>query len=474
MPRLSSEHAADQLGYDRGQLNPGILHIGVGAFHRGHQAVFTDDVIARGDLNWGIIGASLRTTTAENQLNPQQGLYTVASVAGKDISYRLVGAITQVLPLANQTNLINTIAHPDIHVVTLTVTEKGYNARHGRLDTEQPSVQRDLNKPSQSKLESLPGILVAGLIKRYAEGGAPISFLSCDNLAHNGQVLKQVIQDYAERVAPALLDWLEEKVSFPCSMVDRIVPATQETDLAALSAARGYEDQALVVAEPFRQWVIEDQFAGPRPAWEKVGALLVADVKPYENAKLKFLNGPHSAAAYLGLLSGYEYIHQVMADEEIAAFLTQLVQEEIRPEVKAPDQLDVDQYIDQVFKRFANAGIAYRTGQVASDGSQKLPVRLLDIFSQRLDKKLPVAKLSIVIAAWIEHLEDCAPDPLQQALQSIYLENKKEPEQLVATLVDDTPIFEALSTHRAAIVSEVSQALTKIRAQAMADASSAN
>ncbi len=453
--------------YDRSTLQPGLLHIGVGAFHRAHQAEYTDDVLNGAGGPWGIVGASLRSATAERQLAPQDGLYTVNAL-GRDTSRtRVIGAITHVLTAATAPGydeLMSVMADPAIRAITLTVTEKGYCHAAGTLDETHADVRHDLRTAGVRR--SLPGVLAAGLDARRRAGGAPITLISCDNLSGNGQVLRNVLTAYAQLRNPALASWIENSVAFPATMVDRIVPGATEDDRVALSRDHGFRDEATVTCEPFRQWVIEDRFAAERPPWEDAGALLVDEVLPYESAKLRLLNGPHSAGAYLGLLRGHEFVHEVMQDAPLRQFLSALVEEELLPGIPALPALDLPRYVASIFERFANPAIAYGTRQVGTDGSQKLPQRLIPVLRERLETGAPVTRLALVVAAWIQHLEAPAPDPLASTLQSLYRKHN-EAEALVNALFSGTRVFETLETVRPAAISAISAALTRLRTHSL-------
>ena len=456
-------------GYDRAALTPGILHIGVGGFHKAHQAVYTDDVLNARPGNWGIIGANLRSTTARDRLQPQDGLYTVATLDGERTERRVIGALQALIAASEpgeHQRLMSAIANPDIHVITLTVTEKGYCSHNGALDPDHPDVRRDL--AGSQPQHSLPGLLAAGLEQRARTGGAPLTLISCDNLQGNGHVLKAVVSEYIDARFPGAAAWLRGNVAFPNTMVDRIVPQTTPTDRSTLVQEAGYDDAALVVCEPFRQWVIEDRFAGPRPAWELAGAELVADVSAFEVAKLRLLNGPHSACAYLGLLGGHRFVHEAMQEESLAEFVRELARRELQPMIAAPPGFDVSAYSSAVWQRFANAAVPYPTRQVASDGSQKLPQRLLPVVQARLQAGLPIAGLALVLAAWLEHLADPAPDPLAETLRGLHSAHR-EPAELVRAVQQQTPVFDLLNEQRDAVVAAVAPALQRLRDRGLRD-----
>ncbi|RYD40580.1 MAG: mannitol dehydrogenase family protein, partial [Sphingomonadales bacterium] len=288
-------------GYDRNVQAAGIVHIGIGAFHRAHQAVYTDDAMAAGDRDWGIVGVSLRSGDVAAQLNPQDGLYTVSMRSADGDELRLIGAVQKVLVAADDPQaVIDAIAATTTHIVSFTVTEKGYLRRaDGSLDLA-----------AAVGVSSLYRLVAAGLAARKAAGLGGLTLLSCDNLAGNGAVLRRLMREYLAAYHPDLSAWFDGTCTCPATMIDRIVPATTDADRGAVEATLGTRDEGAVVTEGFSQWVIEDDFAGPRPRWEKVGAELVADVAPYETAKLRMLNGAHSALAYIGLGRGYDYVHQ--------------------------------------------------------------------------------------------------------------------------------------------------------------------
>ena len=281
--------------YDRADQKPGIVHIGIGAFHRAHQALYTDAAMGGGDRDWGIIGVSLRSGDVAAQLNPQDGLYTVSRRSAAGTGVRLIGAVQKVIVAADAPQaVVDAIAAPATHIVSFTVTEKGY--------LRGPGGSLDLDAARGSS--SLYRFVGAGLAARKAAGLPGPTLLSCDNLAGNGAVLKALMRQYLLADHSGLIDWFDRECRCPATMVDRIVPATTDADRAAVEAALGVRDEGAVVTEGFSQWVIEDDFAGPRPSWEKVGAELVDDVAPYETAKLRMLNGAHSALAYIGLGGG--------------------------------------------------------------------------------------------------------------------------------------------------------------------------
>ena len=386
---------------DRAAVKAGVVHLGVGAFHRAHQAVVFDDALASGDLRWGVIGASLRSPGVRDQLNPQDGLYSVVVREGDQRDVRIIGAIKSVMVAPEDpAALVAAMAHPDVHIVTLTVTEKGYrlDPASGALMVDDPDVAADLSDLSAPR--TAPGFVTAALAARKAAGLPPFTVISCDNLPHNGARIRQAVLDMAGRIDPDLRDWIETHGAFPQTMVDRIVPATTPEDVAANEALLGVTDQGMVKTEPFTQWVIEDRFAGPRPDFESLGVQITADVAPWEDAKLRLLNGAHSAIAYLGALAGLQYVDQVVAVPAYARFVEALW-DEAASTLTPPPGLDVAAYRGELMRRFANSALQHRTWQIAMDGSQKLPQRLLAACAARLEKDQPIDALTLAVAGWM-------------------------------------------------------------------------
>jgi len=395
--------AVGRPGYDTGGAGIGIVHLGLGAFHRAHQAVYTDDVLAR-DPRWGICGVSLKTPRATAALVAQDGLYTVLEKSPAGNRARVIGAVREALFLGTgRKALFARFADRAVTVVTLTVTEKGYchDPATGRLDLAHPEIVHDLAHPEAP--DGAVGVLVAGLAARRAAAAGPLTVVCCDNLPHNGRTVEAIVAAFARARDPALADWIGAHVAFPDTMVDRIVPATTEADLAEVAGILGVVDAAPVVCEPFVQWVIENRFAAARPAWEDAGAQMVADVAPFETMKLRLLNGSHSTLAYLGFLAGHDYIWQASADPLFATLIERLMTEEILPTLVAPDGVDLRAYCAELVARFRNPALPHRTQQIAMDGSQKLPQRLLATVRDRLARGASIAHLALAIAGWIRY-----------------------------------------------------------------------
>ncbi|WP_306120366.1 MULTISPECIES: mannitol dehydrogenase family protein [unclassified Roseitalea] len=410
-PRLSNatvdRASADvrRPAHDRARVTPGIVHLGIGNFHRAHQAVYVDDILAA-DPGWGIVGASLRRPDMAEALTPQDGLYTLGVREGDDTCARIIGSVLEVIHAgADPAALIERLADPRIRIVSLTVTEKGYchDPATANLDADNRAVRADLENPDAP--HSAPGLLVAAIRMRRARGIAPFTVLSCDNLPENGHVTKRVLAQFAALSDAALSDWIAGNVAFPSTMVDRIVPATTDADRAAMAALTGLDDAWPVVTEPFSQWVIEDGFGGPRPDFGAVGAQIVADVAPFEAMKLRMLNGAHSAIAYLGQLAGHQTVAEAVGDAAIADFVQAMWAEEIVPTLDVPDT-DLGAYARALADRFANAALRHRTAQIAMDGSQKVPQRLLATIADRRKAGASHERLTRAVAAWIAYVAE--------------------------------------------------------------------
>ena len=411
--------SVQQPTYDRTAQAAGIVHFGIGAFHRAHQAVYTDAAMNAGDTDWGIIGVSLRSAGVAEQMNPQGGLYTVAARSGEGVDYRLIGSVQRVLVASqNPDAVIETVAAEATRIISFTITEKGYcRASDGSLDlalADDSSVYRFLKD---------------GLALRRERGLAGVTLLSCDNLAQNGEQLEKLLHAYLAAHDPVLAEWVRAECSFPSSMVDRIVPATTADDLIAAQAALGgLIDAAHVVTEPFSQWVIEDRFVQGRPHWEAFGAELVADVAPYETAKLRMLNGAHSALAYLGLQRGYEFVHQAIGDETLRPLVERLMREEAAPTIDTAAGQDLMAYAGDLLERFANPALNHRLAQIAMDGSQKIPQRWLETLAIQQSRGRQCPAILTALGAWLGHVRGdngAVDDPMAGQLRAAWEESGK-------------------------------------------------
>lgn len=389
--------------YDPRATTVGIVHLGVGAFHRAHQAVYVDDILAS-DPQWAIAGASLRRADMRDALAPQDNLFTVAVRSGEGTELRVVGSLRSidVVP-ENPAAILARMVDPAVRIVSLTVTEKGYchDPATGDLNAAHPDITADLANPRAPV--SAPGLIAEALRLRREAGIVPFTVMPCDNLPSNGPTVHRIVAQYAALLDPALGRFVETDVAFAGTMVDRIVPATSDDDIAEISEALGVTDAWPVVSEPFTQWVIEDRFPTGRPDFASVGAQMVADVEPFERMKLRMLNGSHSTLAYLGYLAGYETVSAAMANADIEKLCRDLMTDEVIPTLDLPEA-DLPAYRDALIARFHNPALKHRTWQIAMDGSQKLPQRLLGTVRDRLATGASIDRLALGVAAWMRYV----------------------------------------------------------------------
>lgn len=457
--------------YDRSNVKVGIVHLGIGAFHRAHQAVYIDDLLAQQpeqNKKWGILGVSLRSDTTAQALNPQNNLYTVATNSVDGQSNRIIGSVLDVITASkNPQAVMDALAAETTKIVSLTITEKGYchDPATGNLDTNHPDIIADLANPTTPKTAA--GYIVEALRIRRDADIAPFTVLSCDNLPTNGLVTQKVILQYARLYNTDLADWIEALVTFPSTMVDRIVPATTDDNRTQISQAIGFEDKWPVMAEPFSQWVIEDHFCNGRPAYETVGAQLVSDVEPYELMKLRMLNGSHSTIAYLGYLAGRKTVAEVMDQPEFKTLITNMMTDEIIPTLDLPN-VDLPAYRDQLIQRFKNPALNHLTWQIAMDGSQKLPQRILDTIRDNITANRPYDSLVKCVAGWMQYAsatdlngnEIDVRDPLAAQLQSIGQETDLA--KMVKAYASITSIFDDLGKNQV-FLDKVTNALLELK-----------
>ncbi|MDW6024932.1 mannitol dehydrogenase family protein [Mesorhizobium sp. BAC0120] len=389
--------------YDRNGAS-GIVHIGVGAFHKAHQAVYTDDAMEKSGGGWMITGVSLRSPEAADALNPQKGLYTLLTRGPEGTSARVVGSIRRVLVAPNDPDLpLAALVKAETKIVSLTITEKGYglDPKTGGLDRNHPAIAADL--ADRESIQSALGFIVSALHVRKAAGLPPFTVLSCDNLPSNGKVLRRLVLEFAAARDRAIVSHIENEVSFPSTMVDRITPASTDKTFADAEALIGCKDKAAVETEPFSQWIIEDDFVGGRPDWEAGGAVFVKDVAPYEKMKLRMLNGTHSMLAYAGFIAGHQYVRDVMTDIALARLVRRHIEAASRTLDPVPG-VDLARYADELVERFANPAIAHQTYQIAMDGTQKLPQRLVEPAIIALKRGLPLDAYAFAVAAWMRYV----------------------------------------------------------------------
>nr|WP_205691684.1 mannitol dehydrogenase family protein [Caulobacter sp. 602-2] len=409
--------------YDRDKVEIGVVHFGPGAFHRAHQAFYFDRLL-ESDPRWGICAVSLKSPGVRDALGPQDGLYTLAQL-DRETSFRVIGSILEVLVAPEDPHAVFArLAAPQTRLVTLTVTEKGYTLTgEGKLDTAHPDIVHDLASPGQPV--SAVGYIVEGLRRRFAAGLAPYAVVACDNLADNGWRLKAAVIAFAQAVDPALAAWIEAKAAFPRTMVDSITPATDDALRARVQAATGLADAWPIQREAFTQWVVEDVLGDGAPDLASVGVTLTDDVRGFERAKLRLLNGVHSTLAYAGLLKGHETVFQAVGDPALEALARDLMVQDIIPTLTAPRGLDLPAYAEAILDRFRNPEIRHLLSQIAWDGSQKLPFRILGTVKDALEAGRSVERLAVPIAAWFQFLKARAAegvavtDPLADRLLAV-------------------------------------------------------
>ena len=403
--------------YDPQKHGCGIVHLGAGAFHRAHQAAYTDDALGAAGGNWRITGVSLRGTDAADALNPQNGLYTLIERGIDGTHARVIAAIDRVIAASTDRKApLEALASPQTRIVTLTVTEKAYGIDRAAMaaDPSHPAVSADLLEPRNPA--GVLGLLVEGLRLRRAAGTAPFTVLCCDNLPENGFLLKAGVVDFARRIDQGLAEWITAEVTFPSCMVDRITPAATQQTLENAERLTGCEDRGAIETEGFRQWVIEDDFCNGRPQWESGGALFVKDVKPYELMKLRMLNGAHSMLAYCGYLSDYPYVRDVMADATLAALVDRHM-EAAQKTLPRLEGIDLDTYRHDLLERFRNPAIAHQTYQIAMDGTEKLPQRILAPAADTFRHGGDIRPFAFATAAWMRYCLGRKEDGMHYALR---------------------------------------------------------
>jgi len=457
--------------YDRTKLRPHTVHIGVGSFHRAHQAVYLDDLLQRRVLtDWGECGMGVlpHDVGIRNALRDQDFYYTVLERSENDQTARVVGSIIDfALAPEGIEHAIDRLADQDTRLVSLTITEGGYfiNEGSGNFSAEHPSIQHDIRQPTHP-ITSI-GLISAALRRRRDDGLPPFTVMSCDNLQGNGHVMRQVLLGLAELQEPALARWISENVAFPNCMVDRITPATTASDAEELRSAFGIVDAWPVVTEPFRQWVIEDMFCNGRPPWEEVGAEMVSDVLPYELMKMRLLNASHMAMAYLGALAGHTFAHEVIRDSVFDQFIRAFM-DEVTPIVPIIPNVSVKLYKNTLIERFANPTINDRVARLCSEGSAKMPKWVLPSAVELAEAQRPNRLLALAIAGWIRYLQ-AAKDDQGNAIEVV--DARAAELRLVAGELGDDPrpflalnfLFGSAYFVESDFASEVERALKSLR-----------
>ncbi len=455
----------DKLFREPRQTPARIVHLGLGAFFRAHGAIYIAEAMKNSGEDWGITGVSLQSSGTRDRLRPQGWAYTAVELGPGGEKPQIVDVLRDVLVAPeNPQAVLDAMTATEVQIVSLTVTEKGYchEPSTGRLNREHPDIRHDLDNPLP---KSAPGFLVRALQARHASGLPPFTVLCCDNLPENGHVVRGVVLELAQAIDPALAAWLDMRGAFPSTMVDRIVPATSAVDLDRLEALTGIRDESPVMHEPFRQWVIEDHFAGSRPDLEAVGVQMVADVTPFEHMKLRMLNGTHSSLAYLGYLAGHETIADTVADSAFSGYVRALWQHEIIPSLTPPSGTDLQDYATALHDRYANPAIRHRTWQIAMDGSQKLPQRILATIAEARAAGRHVPGLTLAVAAWMRYVsgrdEADQPievkDPLAPGLAKLWHE---DPAQTVQDFLKLEAVFPTALREDAGFAGDLTAALT--------------
>ncbi len=436
---------------DKAGLAAGIVHLGLGAFARAHLIPATEAAMAgRGERHWGVLGVSLRHADVRDALAPHGFDYSLAlrdaDAQGtprecRQVLHSLLGVL--VAPEDPQA-VLEAIAAPATRIVSLTVTEKGYHhdPATGALKRDDPGLVHDLAHPEAPR--TTLGFLVHGLALRRARGLGPVTLLSCDNLPSNGATLRALVLAFAREVDAALADWIASACRFPNGMVDRIVPRN--------------EDLAVVTAEPFFDWAIEDDFAAGRPDWTVYGARFVAQAEPFEKLKLRMVNGSHSAIAYLGVVAGWATVDRAIREPALRRAVDAMLREEIEPTLHGLAGLDLAAYRARLLDRFANPALAHQTRQIAMDGSQKIPQRWLGTVRDRLAAGVPIDRLALAVAAWLHFLRGVdeagrpytIDDPLAAELAALQTHAATMPDETrrVATLCAFAPVFGTLGEDR--------------------------
>ncbi|MCJ1899272.1 mannitol dehydrogenase family protein [Paracoccus versutus] len=449
--------------YDRAAHGLGILHLGLGAFHRAHQAVHTDDALAAEGGDWRILGANLRSHEIPDALNGQDGLFTVLERSESDRA-RVIGAHGPAIG-GDAAAILRAACDPAIRILSLTVSEKAYGIDRAAMDADpaHPAVAADLAQPQAP--QGVLGIILAALAARREAGAAPFAVLSCDNLPDNGALLRAGVLGLARRRDPDLAGWIADHVAFPATMVDRITPATTARTLADAQALTGHRDLAAVETEPFSQWVIEDHFPHGRPAWEAGGALFVQDVRPYEAMKLRMLNGSHSLIAYAGQMLELPHVRDAMADPPLAALVRRHMQA-AGATLPQGAGLDPAAYAAALLARFANPAIAHQTRQIAMDGTEKLPQRWFAPAAELLragGDARPFAFATAVWLAWLAGQEQAPDDPRGAALLELARKAGGDDEALARSVLGLPGLAPPSLVGDAAFTGTVRQAVTRIR-----------
>lgn len=454
--------------YDRDKLQPGVLHMGVGNFHRAHQALYIDDLIALyGTRDWAICGVGIMPQDASmKRLIQQDYLYTLVEKNDTQSEARIIGSLKNyIYGYDDPESVFEALANPSIKLVTLTATEAGYYFHQGTgaLILDHPAIQNDIHNPYRPK--TIFGYLAEGLERRRNTGIAPFTVLSCDNIQANGHITRSTLLAFCHERNQALAKWIEENVCFPNSMVDRITPATAVTVYETIRSTYHIEDAFPVIAEPFKQWIIEDQFCNTRPPFEKVGVQFTSNVAPYEKMKIRLLNAAHSAMGYLGYLCGYTYVYEIPQVPEFVTYLKNLMDLEVSPLIGDVPGIDLTQYKNTLIERFANKTIKDHLLRICMNGSAKIPAFILPSIVEQLERGGPIGRLTLCVASWVRFLNGKdehgtkipIEDPQAEILISMVQKSHTDP----VAILQLTDIFSALGQSER-FVNELKKALTSL------------
>jgi len=454
--------------YDRENTEIGIVHLGPGAFHRAHQAVYTENAINLSGGNWGICGVSLRSVTAQEILQQQDYLYTLA-VLDQNTRYQVIGAVKEILVANKQSDeVIARMSAASTKLVTLTITEKGYClGANGSLDLTHPDIKHDLANPC--KPISAIGFIVESLQQRRINGTSAFNILSCDNVSGNGDKLRRAVLDYAEQLDNNLKTWISDNVAFPNAMVDSITPKTESYTVESVSKAINVQDNWPIQREEFSQWVIDNNWQGERPDWEKVGVVFTDDVEGFEKAKLRLLNCLHSTLAYSGSLAGFETVFDATSDKGFYQFITKLAQNEIIGSFTPPKEMDVNVYANEIIQRFLNPSIRHLLAQIAWDGSQKLQMRLLPIIKDNIKRERSTTLLCFSLASWFEFICQAVKnnieivDPMAETFKQTEAMLSDDVEEVVTSFLAIEAIFGTDLFTNTTVKNQLINSLTNIR-----------
>jgi mannitol 2-dehydrogenase len=404
--------------YDRKNAKQGIVHVGVGGFHRAHLAVYIDNILTQFNLtDWSICGVGMTKwdSAMRDALGPQDNLYTCLERGAGGNKAHVVGSITDyIFAPGNSEAVIAKMAHPDTHIVSMTITESGYfyNENTHELQADHPDLASDLK--GEAPPSTFFGYIYEALVRRHAAGLKPFTVLSCDNMQKNGSISRHMVISFAKLKDPKIAMWIEKEGAFPNSMVDRITPRTSDADKEVLVSQFGLQDNWPVVCEPFMQWVLEDQFCDGRPPFEKVGVQVVPnvhEVEQFEMHKLRLLNASHSAIAYLAFLAGFKHVDEVLADPTWNSFVSKMMHDEVKPLLPAIPGVDLDSYCNTLMARFSNPTLKDEIARLCIGGSGKLPQFIMPSIAEHIMAGNPVARrLTLAVAAWFRYLSGIAED----------------------------------------------------------------